>query len=86
LGGKRDSAAGEILFGNYEQLQQYLCAGFWRKFGGVHISGGEQRNSGERDGRWNVEQWDHDPGGQSDGSDDYVVGDSLGVEEGSIFE
>ena len=33
----------------------------------------------ECDGGGNTEQWDYDSGGQSDGDDDYGLGDSLGL-------
>jgi len=85
LGSERDTTAGKILSGNHEQLHEYMRAGLWRNFGGVHFHRRQQRDSGERDGGRDAEQWDHDSGGQSDGGDDYGVGDSLGFGAGAFL-
>jgi hypothetical protein len=58
-------------------LYQQLRADLWGNVGRIHVPGREQRDGGERDGGRNAEQWDHNPGGQSDGGDDYGLGDSL---------
>jgi hypothetical protein len=47
---ERDAAAGEVLPGNHKQLHEFVRTDLRRDLSGLHLSGWEQRDGGERDG------------------------------------
>ena len=77
LGDAGDGAAGEILFGDYDELHG-IVRGVDREFvgSGVHIC---RRGAGERDGEWDVAGDDYHPWGFLYGDDDSNVGGAVGI-------